>query len=253
MSTTDLKEPFRRDGVLHVAGAFTPEEMTRFEDFWHYCMDHPGPGATRLYADGMDKVAGLDAARALPEREPGFGYQDAHNPQRRGRLEELVRMPGIEALVEAAFGARTAWCVGEQVFLKEPNASRTPWHQDISDLRVEGMDGMTMWLCLDPVSAQESLELVRGSHLGPTYDSVNGTAGSGPIPDVEGHRNDYDIVSFACQPGDAVPFHLGVLHGGGYTGPGTTRRSVALRFYGPDCRKVGSGEAARTGIPLFAP
>jgi ectoine hydroxylase-related dioxygenase (phytanoyl-CoA dioxygenase family) len=252
MTVTDIQETFHRDGVVHVAGAFSEDEMAQLEEFWQFCMDHPGPGATRLYADGMDKVAGVDAARALPEREPGFGYQDAHNPARRGRLAELIQMPAIKALVEAAFGARAAWCVGEQVFLKEPNSSRTPWHQDISDLRVEGMDGMTMWLCLDPVSAEESLELVKGGHLGPTYDSVNGTPGSGPIPDVQGHRNDYDIVSFACQPGDAVLFHLGVLHGGGQTGATYTRRSVALRFYGPDCRKVDSGEPARTDLPVFS-
>ena len=252
MSYNDLQERFRRDGVVHVPGAFSPDEMARLEELWQFCIDHPGPAATRLYADGMEKAQGLDAARALPEREPGLGYQDVGNPANRARVEEIIHLPGIEALVAATFGVRTAWFVAEQVFLKEPNASRTPWHQDISDLRVEGMDGLTMWLCLDPVSAEVSLELVRGSHLGPTYDSVNGTAGSGPIPDVQGHRDDYDIVSYACQPGDAVLFHFGVLHGGGQTEEATTRRSVALRFFGPDCRRVGSGEPARTDLPVFS-
>ena len=251
MLVTDLQGRFRRDGVVHVPAAFSPGEVARLEEFWQFCIDHPGPAATRFYTDGMDRVPGVDAARALPDREPGFSYQDVGNPANRARLAEVIRLPGIESIVAATFGTRTAWCMAEQVFLKEPNSPRTSWHQDISDARVEGMDAVTMWMSLDPVSAEESLELVRGSHLGPVYDSVYGPPGSAPIPDVEGNRDNYDIVSFACQPGDAVLFHFGALHGGGQTGAASTRRSVALRFIGPDCRKAipgkpGSGPLARS-------
>ena len=253
MTNNDLQERFRRDGVVHVPGAFTPDEMARLEEFWQFCLDHPGPSASRIYADKNEFVPGLglDAARALPDRETGFAYQDVGNPANRPRFGELIHLPGIQSIVAAAFGARRAWGLAEQIFLKEPDSPRTTWHQDISDLRVEGMDGLTMWLCLDPVSAEESLELVRGSHLGPVYDSFNGNKLSGPVPDIEGHRDDYDIVSFACQPGDAVLFHLGVLHGGGQTGAAYTRRSVALRFAGPDCRGVNGGQPVTTDLPVF--
>ena len=254
MLATDLQERFRRDGVVHVPGAFSPDEVNRLAEFWRHCIDHPGPTATRFYADGMARAPGVDAARALPDREPGLGYQDVNNPANRGRLAELIHLPGIESIVAATFGVRRAWCMAEQVFLKEPGSPRTSWHQDISDARVEGMDAMTVWMSLDPVAAQESLELVRGSHLGPVYDSVYGPPGSSPIPDIEGHRDDYDIVSFACQPGDAVLFHFGVLHGGGQTGPASTRRSVALRFVGPDSRERGGGRLVRRDgyLPVFS-
>ena len=146
------------------AGPFTPDEMARLEEFWQFCLDHPGPSASRIYADKNEFVPGqgLDAARALPDRETGFAYQDVGNPANRLRFGELIHLPGIQSIVAAAFGARRAWGLAEQIFLKEPDSPRTTWHQDISDLRVEGMDGLTMWLCLDPVSAEESLELVRG-------------------------------------------------------------------------------------------
>ena len=259
MLVTDLQETFRRDGVVHVPGTFSPGEVARLEEFWQFCIDHPGPAATRFYADRMDRAPGVDAARTLPDREPGFAYQDVGNRANRDRLEEVIHLPGIESLVAATFGARSAWCMAEQVFLKEPNSPRTGWHQDISDARVEGMDALAIWMSFESVSAEEGLELVRGSHLGPVFDSYYGPVKSEPIPDVQCHRDDYDIVSFACQPGDAVLFHFGVLHGGAQTGAASTRRSLALRFVGPDCRKAipgnpGSGPLARSDswLPVFS-
>ena len=258
MSYTDLQERFHHDGVVHLPGAFSPDEQARLEEFWQFCIDHPGPAATRFYADRMDRASGLDAARVLPDREPGLAYQDVGNPANRTRLAEIIHLPGIESIVAATFGARSAGCLAEQVFLKEPHSPRTSWHQDISDARVEGINTLTLWLSLDPVSAEESLELVRGSHLGPVYDSVYSPSGSAPIPDIEGHRNDHDIVSFACQPGDAVLFHFGTLHGGGQTGAASARRSLALRFIGPDCRELipgnpgGGPPVRRNSLPVFS-
>ncbi len=259
MSYTDLQEKFRRDGVVHIPGAFSTGELARLEEFWQFCIDHPGPVATRFYADRMDRASGLDAARVLPDSgEPGLAYQDVGNPANRTRLEEIIHLPGIESIVAATFGAQSAECLSEQIFLKEPHSPRTSWHQDISDARVEGINTLTLWLSLDPVSAEESLELVRGSHLGPVYDSVYSPSGSAPIPDIECHRDDYDIVSFACQPGDAVLFHFGTLHGGGQTGAASTRRSLALRFIGPDCRELipgnpgGGPPVKRNSLPVFS-
>ena len=85
MSYNDLQERFRRDGVVHVPGAFTPDEMALLEEFWQFCLDHPGPSASRIYADKNEFVPGqgLDAARALPDRETGFAYQDVGNPANR--------------------------------------------------------------------------------------------------------------------------------------------------------------------------
>ena len=173
MLSTDLGERFRRDGVVHVPGAFLPGRGGPVGGILAVLHRPSRPrGHVASNADGMERAPGLDAARALPAREPGLSYQDVNNPANRGRLAELIHLPGIEAIVAATFGARKAWCMAEQVFLKEPNSPRTSWHQDISDARVEGMDAVTVWMSLDPVSAEESLELVRESHLGPVYDSV---------------------------------------------------------------------------------
>ena len=76
--------------------------------------------------------------------------------------------------------------------------------------------------------------MVRRSHRGPKYASVVGGFEGEPIPDVESHPEDFDIVSFATEPGDLVVFHMATLHGKGPTLPGQQRRTLALRYQGSD-------------------
>jgi ectoine hydroxylase-related dioxygenase (phytanoyl-CoA dioxygenase family) len=101
------------------------------------------------------------------------------------------------------------------------------------------------WITLDPLDADESLEFVRGSHLGPMFNTsafdatddtkpIDPTLDLPPLPDVEASRDDFDIVSWAVEPGDLIVFHANVLHGGAPTRPGRRRRTVSLRYFGDD-------------------
>ena len=56
-----------------------------------------------------------------------------------------------------------------------------------------------------------------------------------PIPNVDALPDEFEVVSYACDPGDVVVFHMGCLHGGGPTRPGQSRRTLALRFIGEQC------------------
>jgi ectoine hydroxylase-related dioxygenase (phytanoyl-CoA dioxygenase family) len=138
------------------------------------------------------------------------------------------------------------WYFGEQLFLKEGGSSRrTPWHQDTSYLRILGSQMVAVWVSLDPLPAEHSLEFVRGSHLGTLY---NGSAfaahdDTAPLykrsllprlPDIQAARDEFDILSWPVYPGDLLVFHLGILHGGAGTEPGLRRRTLSLRFLGPD-------------------
>ena len=223
----------------------------RLESFWEWCVNHPGPAAARLFEDGLARADSITAARQVPTDESGFFYQDLGNPDARDQLESLVKEPDIISIVSEVFstdGELKAWFTGEQVFLKEANTPRTGWHQDISDSNIEGLDALVIWMCFDRVSQTNSLEVVRGSHLGPVYSSIYGSFRSEPIPDIESHRHDFDIASYACERGDVVLFHYGALHGGGPTGTDERRRTLALRFIGPDCRKRGGSMDAPTPV-----
>jgi ectoine hydroxylase-related dioxygenase (phytanoyl-CoA dioxygenase family) len=136
--------------------------------------------------------------------------------------------------------------MGEQLFLKEGGATRrTPWHQDTSYLRMMGSQLIACWISLEPLPKAHCLEFVRGSHKGTLY---NGSAFAADddtaplykrsalprLPDIEANRGAYDIVSWDVEPGDIIIFHLGVLHGGAGTVAGLRRRTISMRFLGPD-------------------
>jgi ectoine hydroxylase-related dioxygenase (phytanoyl-CoA dioxygenase family) len=213
-----------RDGVVHLPGALDAEAGGLVEQAFEWSLAHPGPGAVRFYPD-----------------EDATFFEDTGNNH-----ADVVRRTGIADIVRGLWGVDDIWYFGEQLFLKEGGTSRrTPWHQDTSYLRILGMQMVAVWVALDPLPKEHALEFVRGSHLGTMY---NGSAfaahdDTAPLykqsslprlPDIEAARDDFDIVSWAIAPGDLLVFHLGILHGGAGTEPGLRRRTLSLRFLGPD-------------------
>ncbi len=58
----------------------------------------------------------------------------------------------------------------DHVLVKEPGTrQRTPWHQDLPYYNVAGRLNISMWIPVDPVPRESTLEFVKGSHLGPWY------------------------------------------------------------------------------------
>jgi ectoine hydroxylase-related dioxygenase (phytanoyl-CoA dioxygenase family) len=182
----------------------------------------------------------------------------------------------LTAVIADLWRAPEVWFMYEQVFLKEGGeARRTPWHQDSSYLTVAGDHLAVAWITFDPVSAADSLEFVRGSHRGVLYNGSrfelgDDTAPLHPdspmprLPDIEAHREDFDIVSFPVEPGDVVLFHPAMLHGGAPTHPGRRRRTLTLRYFGADAvyderpgragpRVDGFHKGKRSGDPFRAP
>ena len=84
---------------------------------------------------------------------------------------------------------------------------------------------------------------IRGSHRWPIH-AANGFVtrqpmpGSPekPLPDIEGHEEDYDIQWVECQPGDAIVHHVRTVHGSTGNTTDRPRRAVSLRYLGEDCR-----------------
>jgi hypothetical protein len=217
-------EALARDGVVNLRGALRAEAMERVEAAVAWSLSNPSPTARRFY----------------PNEEALF-FED------RGKNHAgLIREIGLDAMVAALWGVDRIWYMGEQLFLKEGGASRrTPWHQDTSYLRMMGEQIVACWISLDPLPRDHSLEFVRGSHRGMLF---NGSAfaeddDTAPLykhsrlprlPDIQADRDAFDILSWDVQRGDVIVFHLGVLHGGAGTVPGIRRRTISLRFLGPD-------------------
>jgi len=251
----ELREAFRKDGVVCLRGAFDARALRLAQDAFEWSLAHPTASAMR-YGGGE-----------------GLFYQDLARRDAWTAYERLVRESPAADLVAALWGAPDVWFMYEQVFLKEGGETRrTPWHQDASYLPVHGEQLAVMWISFDPVAKDQSLELVRGSHHGVLYDGSrfdpsDDTAplyGDGTLPrlpDVEAERARFDIVSFGVEPGDVVVFHPALLHGGAATRRGARRRTLSLRFFGADAtyaarpgmRQVVIDEAKATSVFQLLP
>lgn len=246
MGTDDvaaLRRAFEDDGVVHVPALLDTDALALAVAAFDWSLANPGPAASRPFAS-VDGAFYQDLCNAAaPTSEP---------------YRRVLHETPVARLVADLFGDDRVWFMYEQVFLKEGGETRrTPWHQDLSYLSVDGSQLAVMWLTFDEVPAADSLEFVRGSHRGTLYNTSAFVAGdeTAPIfeglprlPDVEADRSAFDIVSWAVRPGDAVVFHPAMLHGGAPTHPGTRRRTLTLRFFGPDAvyaTRPGLGVAPR--------
>lgn len=222
---------FRDDGVVILKQALDADTMARVRAAYDWSHAH-------LSAALQDFAAG-------PEER--FIADTGYSP-REPVYRDLLRDSVLPDIAQALFGGESAvWYLGEQIFYKDgPGGTRrTPWHQDSSYMNFEGSRLVALWIPLDPVPRAGSLEVVRGSHKGVTYNGSRFEPGDDTaplyldsdlprLPDIESERDRWDIAGAALAPGDLLAFHLGSLHGGGATQPGRRRRSLTVRFLGDD-------------------
>jgi ectoine hydroxylase-related dioxygenase (phytanoyl-CoA dioxygenase family) len=146
------------------------------------------------------------------------------------------------------------------------SAVRSPWHQDVPYLRIDGMQTCSAWIALDEVTVDSgAVQFVAGSHkwdqlfipveFGSEAErDVHDTDGMTRIPDIDANRDQYRIVSFDLQPGDATFHNLRIVHGaGGNASADRRRRAFSVRMCGDDVRgydrKVGKSRADTTITP----
>ena len=110
-----------------------------------------------------------------------------------------------------------------------------------------------MWMPVDPVPRESTLEFLAGSHLGPWLmprSFMDDQARWFPegaleeLPEID--RETAPIVGWALEPGDAVFFHMLTLHTA--SGTRTRRRAFSVRFLGDDV--VHAPRGWRTSPPV---
>ena len=221
-------EAFRRDGAVVVRGLFAPDEVELIERGIERNLAEPGP---------LFKVA------SRPD-DPGRFVEDFCNWQ---RIEEYRRIAFESRAADAAaalMGGRVVRLFHDHMLVKEPGTRQpTPWHQDQPYYNVDGVENCSMWAPVDPVAQESTLEFLAGSHLEGwrlprTFMDEQAKwfpEGSlAELPDIESRRDDFRILGWELEPGDAVFFHMLTLHHA-YGVPGTSRRrAFSLRFLGDD-------------------
>jgi ectoine hydroxylase-related dioxygenase (phytanoyl-CoA dioxygenase family) len=132
----------------------------------------------------------------------------------------------------------------DHMLTKEPGTrQRTPWHQDQPYYNIDGRMNCSMWIAVDPVPRESTLEFVAGSHHGPWFlprTFMDDQAKWFPegtlvdLPDIDADRKRYPILGWEVEPGDVVCFHMLTLHASAGTGSGGRRRVFSVRFLGED-------------------
>ena len=237
------REAYKRDGAVHIPGLLNAGQLDAALKAWEWSLANPTPmNAPRLKRDGT----------------PLF-YADSYNPRILDGYRDMLEASPIPDACARLWGTDPVWFIYEQVFLKDGgDVGRTPWHQDGSYIPMDGEDNTTAWITFDPLAKADSLEFVRGSHLGPMYNTSkfdpedetiphDESLSLPRLPPIEREREKWPVVSWAVEPGDVIFFHFKTLHGGAPTHPGQRRRTLTLRFFGE--RAVFAPKARISGLP----
>jgi len=134
----------------------------------------------------------------------------------------------------------------DHLLVKEPGTHQpTPWHQDQPYYNISGQQNVSMWIPVDKVDRDTTLEFIAGSHLGPwmmprTFlDKQSKWFPEGSLqelPDIDACRDDCNIIGWTLEPGDAVCFHMLSLHAAAGVCGNARRRAFSIRFLGDDIR-----------------
>jgi ectoine hydroxylase-related dioxygenase (phytanoyl-CoA dioxygenase family) len=219
---------FRADGAVCLRGLFN-EWVHLLRDGVAYNEEHPS------------KFGG----NSLQPGESGRFFDDYCNWRRIPEYRAFVENSCAAEIAGRAMEAATVRIFHEHVLIKEPGTGkRTPWHHDLPYYNVKGAKTASLWLALDPVPLESSLEFVAGSHRWNTLfyprrflDSANYDypgEGYGPVPDVDADRAKHRILSWALEPGDAVLFEFRTLHAAAGNSQTTRRRGFSTRWLGED-------------------
>jgi ectoine hydroxylase-related dioxygenase (phytanoyl-CoA dioxygenase family) len=223
----DVEGDYRRDGAVCVRRAFGPGDMAR---------------AAEAIEDNLASLSPL--AKRASGADDGAFIEDFCSWRRLPAMKRFITSSPAAAIAGALTGSTQIRLYHDHVLVKEPGTrQRTPWHQDQPYYNVDGRQNASMWLPVDPVDAETTLQLVAGSHRGPWYlprtfldDEAKwfpeGTLAE--LPDIAEDPVRWPILGWALEPGDAVFFDMATLHAaGGVAGP-NRRRVLSVRFLGDD-------------------
>ncbi len=232
--TEDEIRQYQQEGVVCVRNAVDPEWVEELIAFGKHQLDNPG----ELCND------------ANPGAEKGRMFTDRYLWRSNDLVYQYAKNSGCARLAAQAMQSQTSRFYFDHLLIKKAEtATPTPWHQDVPYWPFRGKQIASIWLALTPVTvAGSGLEFVKGSHKDDVFylpeafgasgvkkNTWTGTGEGIPCPDIEAAREDYDIIGFDLQPGDALLFSAWTLHGSaGNQSTTQDRIAFSTRWLGDD-------------------
>lgn len=224
----DLRQ-YDEEGVVCLRGLFGQNWIETLRNGVDRCMESPGPNA----------VIG-------DRTQPGFFFGDQDMWWREDLFRKFIFESPATTIAATVMRASRINFFFDQIIVKEPGTTqRTPWHQDLPYWAVRGSQICAIWLALDDVRAQNSLEYIAGSHrwnqeFSPHHfadGSLYADTGLPSLPNIDDNRGGYDIRAWNMAPGDCIVFDARIVHGApGNSSLQQRRRAVSTRWCGEDAR-----------------
>lgn len=202
-----------------------------------------------LLRDGIESNLARPSARAkIASRtdDPGRFFEDFCNWRDIPQYRRFIFESPWAWVAQRLMQSRTVRRYHDHLLVEEPaTRQRTPWHQDQPYYNIEGWQNISMWIAVDPVPRESTLEFVAGSHLGPWLmprsfmDQQAKWFAEGSLadlPDIEADRSKHPIVGWDVEPGDVVCFNMLTLHVAAGVRGTRRRRVFSLRLMGDDTR-----------------
>jgi len=226
--TPDLVEAFARDGAVCLRQLLSPDEVA-------------------MLRRGIDANLAAPSPRAIvasQRDDPGFFIEDFCNWQDNPDYRQVIFESPLAEAAGRLMRSRSVRLHHDHMLTKEPGTrAPTPWHQDQPYYNIDGRQNVSFWIPVDPVRRHSTLEFVAGTHRGPwlmprtfmTNEARWFPEGSlADLPDIEGTRDEQNILGWALEPGDLVAFHMLALHASAGVDGDLRRRVFSLRFIGDD-------------------
>ncbi|MGD8838209.1 MAG: phytanoyl-CoA dioxygenase family protein [Gammaproteobacteria bacterium] len=189
-------------------------------------------------------------AENVTDGDAGRFWDDYCNWRRIPEFRRFVTESEAARLAAEIMRSANAQFFHDHVLVKEPQTRKpTPWHQDAPYYFVDGVQTVSFWLPLDPVSRSETLRLVAGSHRWPKLvlpvkwlDDDDFYAVEREqymiLPDLDDPASGETILEWEMHPGDAVLFNFRTVHGARGNLQPRRRRAFSMRWVGDDARYV---------------
>ena len=224
-------EQFQQQGATVLRGVFADWVEVLREGIAANMAD-PNPNA-RIYHD---------------ENGGGRFFVDYCSWQRIPDYREFIFNSPVAEIASELMESNSVQLFHEHVLVKEAQTGvPTPWHQDMPYYCVDGQKTLSLWIPLDTVPRERTLEFIAGSHRWGKFYRPRRFDGSPlnegddleQLPDIDASRDEYNIVGWAVEPGDAVVFDFRTVHGApGNNSCDDQRRAFSLRLVGENTRFV---------------
>lgn len=219
-------EEYQKNGVVKLPAVFAMDWIEQLREATEFALNNPG-----LYAQQYDKGEGKF-----------FGDLDV--AKRNQKFKDFVYHSGAAQLMGAIMKSKKINFFYDQLLVKEPNTpAATPWHQDQPYWAVAGKQIASIWLPLDVVAKESSLQYVAGSHLWEEFnphkfldDTPYEGTGLPELPDIDAEPNKYNLLGWDMDVGDCLVFQGMIVHGAKGNTSLNRRRAWATRWTGDDVR-----------------